>query len=306
MANLHEPIEPPSGAAGWRASTVRALVVIVCLARIFIPATDAQEAVNSGLHVPKLGGYFDISVSSRYIYHGYVVEDRGPVVHPYLYGEAKFYSGTGWLSSAYVTLGVLNTLQFRHDGISAENEMLRTWYELQVEPGLSLVFAEALTVSANYIRFESPNGAYISGNAAALRLELDDERWLGAFALRPHFLWFMPVGNESNPDTEQGHHFELGVKPGGTIGKNSAYPVSVSLPAVLGVGDKHYYAGRHFGFVSAGVTVSMPLAFVPKGLGDWSLSGSALYYRLGSAPAEFTSGGERDKSVFTATLAAEF
>jgi hypothetical protein len=247
-----------------------------------------------------------VAVADRYIYHGYVVEDDGPVVQPYLYLAGEFYTGSGWLSSASATVAVFNSLQFHHDGISAQNEMLRTWYEAQIEAGFSLVFADVLTADAKYVRLESPNGAFVAANAVTLALQLDDERWLGAFALRPRFLWFTPVANNSNLEGEIGHYFEFGVAPGVMVAPKSQYPVSVSFPAAVGLGDYHYYLGDRFGFASAGVAVSVPLAFVPKGLGSWSINGSALYYRLGRTPAEFTSSGERDKSVFTATLATEF
>ena len=281
-------------------------VTFIGVAAFFVASAHAQEAVSSGLHVPKLSGSAEVSVTSRYIYHGYVVEDRGPIVQPYVYLDAAFYTGAGWLSSASASLGIFNSLQFHHDGISAQNEMLRTWYETQIETGVSLTFSEVLTLTARYLRLESPNGAFTGGNAVTLGLELDDERWLGAFALRPRLLWFTPVANGSDPESEKGHYFEVGIAPRATVAKKSAYASTVSFPATVGFGDQHYFFGDRFGFVSAGVAVSVPLAFVPEGLGSWSVTGSALYYRLGRVPAEFTSDGERDKSVFTATLTTEF
>jgi hypothetical protein len=300
------PLSSVGAAAVRRVRRHCVLVFVFGMAAAIAATARAQEAVSSGLKTPKISGWVELPVASAYIYHGYVVEDRGPVIQPYIYVEGEFYSGSGWLSSASITLGIFNNLQFGHEGIETDNTMLRSWYEMQAEAGLSFVFAESVTFSATYIRLESPNGAFISGNAISLRLGLDDERWLGAFALRPYFLWFTPIANEPHPDREVGHYFEMGVSPGVTIAKDSAYPIYVSFPAALGLGDRHYYAGQHFGFVSAGVAVSVPLTFVPKGLGDWSISGSALYYRLGSAPAAFTSDGERNKSVFTAKIATEF
>jgi hypothetical protein len=283
---------------------LRATAAVVFLGSTI--AAIAQDAVSARLHLPKLSGSIEVAVADRYIYHGYVAEDRGPVVQPYLYLEGQFYTGTGWLSSASVVLSIFNSLQFHHEGIRTQNEMLRTWYEAQFEPGVSLVFAEALTLSARYVRLESPNGAFVAGNAVTIELELDDERWLGAFALHPRFLWFTPITYESDPEGEKGHYFEAGITPGVTIAKNSAYPISLSFPVTIGFGDQHYFLGERFGFVSAGVTASVPLAFVPKEFGSWSVSSSALYYRLGRAPAEFSTGGEPNKSVFSAAFATEF
>jgi hypothetical protein len=99
----------------------------------------AQDAVSTGLHFPKLSGSLEMAVADRYIYHGFVAEDRGPVVQPYVYVAGEFYTGAGWLSSVSVVLSIFNSLQFHHDGINTQNEMLRTWYEAQVEAGVSLV-----------------------------------------------------------------------------------------------------------------------------------------------------------------------
>jgi hypothetical protein len=282
------------------------VLAFICLTFIVAGNAPAQEAVNTGLHLPKLSGAVEVAVADRYIYHGYVAEDRGPVVQPYLYLAGEFYTGDSWLSSASVVLSLFNSLQFHHDGITAQNEMLRTWYEAQFEPGVSLVFAEALTFSARYVRLESPNGAFVAGNAVTLELELDDERWLGAFALRPRLLWFTPIASGPDPEGEKGHYFELGISPGVTIGKKWSFPLSVSFPVTVGFGDEHYFLGDRVGLVSAGVVASVPLTFVPKDFGSWSVSGSALYYRLGRAAAEFSSGGERNKSVLTATITTEF
>ena len=97
----------------------------------------------------------------------------------------------------------------------------------------------------------------------------------------------------------------MGITPGSDLGKASRFPVHISLPLTLGFGDKHYFARRHFGFFSGGIALAVPLAFIPKQFGTWSLGASALYYRLGRTSAEFTNRGERDESVLSGTLSVE-
>lgn len=50
----------------------------------------------------------------------------------------------------------------------------------------------------------------------------------------------------------------------------------------------------------------MPLAFIPKQYGTWSLGASAIYYRLGRTSAEFTNRGERKERVLSGTMNVEF
>lgn len=266
----------------------------------------AQEAASPRLKVPELSGYAEVVVADRYIYHGFVAEDKGPIVQPYFEVNAEFYEGSGLLDSASLTLAVFSSLQFHDQGLSNKKQPMRSWYEAQFEPGISFVLAKDFTFTAKYIRFESPNGAFVSANAVQLELEIDDTRWLRAFALHPSFTWFAPLAIGSEQGSEEGHYFEIGVTPTATLAEKSSYPVTVSLPIVVGLGDQHYFFGQHFGFFSAGVTASTPLAFIPKGFGTWNLGASATYYRLGRTSAEFTNRGERNESVLAATVSTEF
>ena len=98
----------------------------------------------------------------------------------------------------------------------------------------------------------------------------------------------------------------MGITPGFDLGKASRFPVNISLPITLGFSDKHYFAGRHFGFFSGGIALAVPLAFIPKQFGTWSLGASAIYYRLGRTSAELTNRGERIERVLLGTLSVEF
>jgi len=154
------------------------------------------------------------------------------------------------------------------------------------------------------VRFESPNHAFLAANAAEFILSVDDSDWLRAYALHPHVTWFRPFpGGWASSD--EGSYFEFGIEPERSFGQTER-PVTVSFPIAVGLGQKRYYLGEHFGFFSAGVSVSVPLAFIPSGWGKWNFGVSGTYYRLGRTVAEGSNGGAQDESLFTLTLGTEF
>ena len=279
---------------------------LTCLLALLAPSAFAQEAVSSGLHWPKLSGFWEVVVADRYIYHGYVADDHQPVVQPEAGFQAQFFEGNGWLTSVSFVFSAFNSIQFYDQGVSNHDQPVRSWYEAQFEPGFAVVLAKDFTVTAKYIRFESPNGAFVSSNAIQLQLEIDDTRWLGALALHPSLTWFAPIKIGTEAGSEEGHYFELGIEPEYTMNEKSKLPITVSLPVALGLGDQHYYAGRHFGFFAAGVSVTVGLAFIPESFGKWSVGVSGTYYRLGRTSAEFTNGGDEHETLVAATLSTDF
>jgi hypothetical protein len=281
-----------------------AICAVACFALVASHAS-AQDAVARGLTTPRLSGYAEIAVADKYIYQGFVLESRGPVVQPYIELFGEFYSGDGFLTSASLSLMVFNSLQFHNSGRSNMADPMRTWYEFEIKPGVQLVLAKQLTFTASYRRFESPNGYYGSANGIELSLEFDDSKLLGKFALNPHVTWIAPL-SANYEDSEEGHYFEFGIEPSFAIGERSRYPITVALPAIVAGGDQHYYAGRSFGFASAGVRVSVPLAFVPASAGKWNLAASATYYRLGETAAQLTNDGDRNEQLFAGVLSVEF
>jgi hypothetical protein len=270
------------------------------------PASFAQDAVSSGLTWRVATGYAELTVADKYIYHGYVVEDHGPVVQPYLeLFENFYYKNDGFLNSISFKFSLFSSIQFHDQRHSQDEKPLRWWYELQIEPGIEFILAKELTFTASYLRFESPNNAFRSSDAVELNLTMDDKRELGAFALYPHLSWIAPlsVGSQTNDD---GNYFEIGIAPRRVFAKSSRYPFTLTVPATVGLGDKRYYVGDNFGFVSIGAKLAVPLTFVP-GVGDkCEFSASATYYYLGDAPANLSNNGDRNQSVIAATVSAAF
>ena len=66
----------------------------------------------------------------------------------------------------------------------------------------------------------------------------------------------------------------------------SDYPLTISLPVILGLsGHKYYEFGTTknpaFGYVQFGPVFSVPLGFIPKSFGTWTVKGAAEFLFLG-------------------------
>ena len=281
------------------------LFVAAIAAFCAVSTASAQDAVSSGFVTPSISGYAAVTVASKYLYHGYVTDNHGPVVQPYaeLFGE--FYRGRDWLSSASVMTTLFSSFETRHDGsASTIGEPFRSWYEVEFEVGFEAIVAKQLTLSAVYRRFDSPNSAFGSSNGLAVAAQLDDRAWLGRLALYPHATWIAPF--PANVDAEEGHYFQLGISPE-LIGSSEApLGITVRLPINAGLGDSHYYLGQHFGYWSGGISARLPMSFLPSQLGSWELGASATYYYLGERVADVSHSGDRNVAVFAASVSTSF
>ena len=272
---------------------------------IGVADTAAQEAVAPGFHSRPPTGSVQIAVADKYIYTGYVIQDQGPIVQPFFEVAEEFFTGSGLITSASAKVSFFTSLQSRQDDTSHTAVPGRWFYETEIDAGFEIQLAKRFTVSLLYVRFDSPIGAYESSNAFRLTLEIDDKDVPGWFALNPHASWLAGLPFAWNPDDGSGNYFEIGIEPEKTFASESRYPVTLALPINVAFGDDTYYPGDAFGYASIGVSVSTALAFLPKSAGEWTFAITGAYYYLGRAPAELSNDGDRNQSVFSATLNTE-
>jgi hypothetical protein len=62
--------------------------------------------------------------------------------------------------------------------------------------------------------------------------------------------------------------------------RNARYPLTVTIPVSMEIGDEEYWFGPHFGYITTGLNVRVPLSFIPSRYGKWSAASSAdvCYY----------------------------
>jgi hypothetical protein len=96
--------------------------------------------------------------------------------------------------------------------------------------------------------------------------------------------WLIPSEDDQR---SAGNHLEGGIVPRVVFAKNSQYPVSVSIPISMALGDQEYWIGHQFGYVSGGVDVRIPLFFLPARYGKWTVGTNADICYYGTTTAEF-------------------
>jgi hypothetical protein len=138
------------------------------------------------------------------------------------------------------------------------------------------------------------NAGSSPARGAQLELAYDDTDLLGMWALHPHVLFLQELtgqnsggghigmgGLNSNGNNQLGQYYEIGIAPAFTFLKGSQYPITLTLPTMVGLGSSGFYAGNSFGYFSAGGTFSVPLAFIPSGFGAWTVNFGGTYYYFG-------------------------
>jgi hypothetical protein len=98
------------------------------------------------------------------------------------------------------------------------------------------------------------------------------------FALNPSFTAHWRYDKHES-QADEGWALIFGIKPTYTINKDSQYPISLAAPInVTFLTDDFYGGDSGLGYVSLGVSASIPLAFVPEKYGAWSAGASLTYF----------------------------
>ncbi|MDB5326671.1 MAG: hypothetical protein JWM57_2240 [Phycisphaerales bacterium] len=110
------------------------------------------------------------------------------------------------------------------------------------------------------------------------------ENTLKGFALNPSFLAHYRYDSTGDLGGANACVLQVGIKPTYTFDSIDDYPITVSVPMNVAYFTDPYQGGdgAGFGYFNAGVSASVPLAFIPKGFGAWTASVSEIYYNTTS------------------------
>ena len=266
---------------------------------------EIQETIKESCITGDIG----LAVDSAYVTRGVVQENQGFIAQPYLDLYFKLYEGTGFFNKVSLNAGLWSSLH-SHKTAATPGTSFAAWYEQDWTAGLAVTFAKNFTLTVSWFdeEFVSSNlrGGAVNGNLA-----YDDTDLLGAFALHPHVAVLKSmIGNYVGvTNGANGWYYEAGIAPGFTIGKGGTYPVAVTIPLTVGLGPETYN-GDDFGFFSAGLNASVPLAFVPSCYGSWTYTTGVTYYLLGknaaAASAPAITNGDRNQFVFSGAIGLTF
>jgi len=224
------------------------------------------------------------SLTAWYTYPASVIGDRRLTGQPKWNFFGAVYQGDGLLGSASFGLSLFVPAGSGEDGFRP-TDLPGSWYGSYTQPGLDREVAQSFILGPSYDPFETFNDPNKSAAAEfRVRARLNDLLRAGS-AAPPASVWVSPAADTY--DAKAGNHFEAGMTAQFVFRTRSRYPVTVTLPVNMEVRDDPDYTSGHFGYISGGVNVQVPLSFVPRRYGKWSASTSAGICYFGTTKAEF-------------------
>ena len=100
----------------------------------------------------------------------------------------------------------------------------------------------------------------------------------------PDTVW---IGLTPDTDWKHGNDFEAGMTAQFVCGGKTRYPVTIRLPVYVAMSDEQYFMGPHYGYISAGINLRVPLRFISSRYGRWSAGTSADFCYYGTTTTEF-------------------
>ena len=273
-------------------------VLALCVA-LAVPALAlAQEGAGSNTGAITLEAGTDFT--TQYNFRGINIEDQGFILQPWATITAKLYEGDAIPGVEGISLVVGTWSSYHEDAPKTVGHP--QWVELDVYGGVELDLTSGFTGSVIYMYRKDPEGVAANGVYAEevnITLAYDDAGfWEGkldlpGFAgLQPHVM--VSIETENGMDqyltTAQGGgaggatagggdvYYEIGIEPSVCVLENETWPVTLTVPVTLGLGDGYYehinwntgaIEDESFGYVSVGANLSVPIGCIPAELGQW-------------------------------------
>ena len=268
------------------------------------PAAAAQPAADEGAPAKKVTLTAGIDFVSAYLFRGIFQEDSGVIAPPYADVGVSVYSGEGALKSVTLNGGIWNSLHSGPSGSGNDAIERSAWYEADYYGSVTFQVGQ-WKPGALYTSYTSPNDAFGTVDELAGVLAYDDSG--SAFPLNPKAIVAFELKGQADggggleDGGNKGTYFEFGVRPVVPMSAHPKYPVSLAIPAKLGLSLKDYYEGasgsNRFGYFDLGGIISVPLAFM-NGRSSWDLHGGLDLLWLGDN-MQTLNGGDRVKPVFS-------
>lgn len=250
------------------------------------PAPAAKAPVVEAATPPRsVHAFLQLDFSDHYITpRGLNVENEGLIFQPLFLVFWDLYSDqSGPLQNVSLTAGVWSSIHSRKSGYDPGH-----WNEFDPILGLSFKFADSWKLDTTFTAFESMVDSYPISTHFEAKLSYDDSRHFGGkFALNPYVAFWQELDEKAtvvfDPATsESTFYFTLGLNPTFTLD-----PVKFEFPTFINLVDDDFYqqfdgspGGSGLAVFCTGVKASVPLSFIPKEAGFWSLYAGVKYYHL--------------------------
>jgi len=296
-------------------------VGMVALALVGLVAATA-DAQDKGPNTGRISFGGGIDFPTDYFFRGIVQEkdgfaDGNYILQPYGDLTFKLREGTGAVTNVGLTFGLWNSLHGGPTGVEGGAGGTATadpkiWYEADFYTKLSATVLDDFAAALIYTAYMSPNDRFATYEEVALSLGYNDSKLLGPFALNPSVLIAFETDGQADAGRNQGVYLQLGLTPGYTVNAKGGYPISVTLPLVLGLSLDDYYerigmggGDDTFGYFSGGAAASVPLRFISTAYGSWQARAGLSVLVLGDN-LEAANNGDDTEVIGTIGLALTY
>jgi hypothetical protein len=264
----------------------RAVSALAAVALVTGVAAGAAAQEEKGPNTGRLSLSAGMDWTTHYFFRGILQEDQDLILQPYAEIGFTLMEGTPAFGDVALAVGLWNSLHGGPTGTGGANSDPRIWYEADFYTKLGWTFLDNFKAGVIYTAYMSPNSAFDTVEELAFSLGFDDSKLLGPFSVQPTVLLAWEVAGQADGGLHRGIYLQVGLTPSYTVAEKSRYPVTLSLPLLVGLSlDDYYEFGTGdddtFGYFQGGLGASVPLAFVPAAYGSWSLRGAVTVLVLG-------------------------
>jgi hypothetical protein len=172
-----------------------------------------------------------------------------------------------------------------HTGTSGLDADKGSHYEETFMRPCRFGFGGGVTVVPTFTAYTSPNTSF--GTVQELSVKLAH-----ASKFAPYGLVAFELKGQADGGTDEGTYAEFGVGPSWAIGGSA---VTLGVPVKVGLSLKDYYqtptgSDNKFGYVDAGVLLTVPFTRIPSQYGAWNVHGGVNYLGFGDTTKAFNNG----------------
>lgn len=278
------------------------------------PDNPTPEGQKTTFADSRFSGIFKIDFKSQYISFGVVLQDEGVTIQPMLALRYTFFDKTLDKSEDSIINNVTGFISTWNDistnkDLSSSTSPYRYFTEADLVTGVSITFNDRFNLTTSLTELHSPASAFGPGAFLKAVLSMDDTGTIAEnFALKPQFLLIYEIPWEGQIGLQtDAFLFEPGLTPTYTFGADSSFPVTLSLPLRIGLGNK-FYDGETYGFFSVGPEVTMPIPSLSSETIKTYANIGYTYINLGKTTQDFilNENGSSHKHVATFGLTTTF
>jgi len=254
-------------------------------------STARADDASSNVHALVAVNFANEYVTPR----GMIVRDQGLTVQPLLLGLINVYHGDGFINGVTLIPGVWNDLGTK--GVSVHppygSQPTTPWTEIDPIAGIEINFAKHFTLDVTYTAFVEQILDIGTSQHLDTKLSFDDSSYFKGFGFHPYVEYWQELdgkatdadvpylvfgGKGSGPGSS--YYFQVGIDPSYTFDKLAGLKVEVPVDVLLPSSDfygEYYASPSTVGLVAAGLKGTLPLNFMPKGYGHWSVNAGFKY-----------------------------